>query len=63
MEWVAANGSLTSDYPYEESEGSRKGDKSRNHVTKISGRNWWIRTTRPALDVAVVQQPVAVAYA
>ncbi|XP_066382622.1 senescence-specific cysteine protease SAG39-like [Miscanthus floridulus] len=65
MDWVAANGGLTteSDYPYYPPEGQQgkcKPDKVRNHVAKIRGKKLVDQNNEAALEVAVAQQPVAV---
>jgi C1A family cysteine protease len=62
MDWVAANGGLTteSDYPYEVKQGKCKPNKVRNHVVKIRGRKDVDGNNEAALEVAVAQQPVAV---
>lgn len=62
IDWVSANGGLTteSDYPYEGRQGKCKLDKARNHVAKIKGRKLVDQNNEAALEVAVAQQPVAV---
>ncbi|ONM59348.1 Fruit bromelain [Zea mays] len=62
IDWVSANGGLTteSDYPYVGRQGKCKLDKARNHVAKIKGRKLVDQNNEAALEVAVAQQPVAV---
>ncbi|KAL6654303.1 hypothetical protein ACP70R_007768 [Stipagrostis hirtigluma subsp. patula] len=62
MDWVAANGGLTTeeDYPYTSSQGACNLDKALNHAATIGGAAAVPQYNERALEAAVAKQPVTV---